>query len=144
MTIRMAHTSDYDEIVRLWEASVRASHDFLSENAIAELRVNIARDYLPVLRVHCFLDPAGVMQGFVADAGDKIEMLFIAPDARGTGIGKALLTFALSLGCRWVDVNEQNPHALHFYQKMGFEVTGRSPFDGQGNPFPLLHMQHPG
>jgi len=144
MTIRAAHLSDYREIVRLWEASVRASHDFLPEKAIAELRPKIARDYLPALRVHLFLDPAGVMQGFVADSGDKIEMLFIAPDARGTGIGKALLTFALSLGCRLIDVNEQNPAALGFYQNMGFTVTGRSPLDGQGNPFPLVHMRHPG
>ncbi|PYA46468.1 GNAT family N-acetyltransferase, partial [Serratia marcescens] len=23
----------------------------------------------------------------------------------------------------------------------GFVITGRSPLDGQGNPFPLLHMK---
>ena len=39
-----------------------------------------------------------------------------------------------------VDVNEQNPEALGFYLANGFEVTGRSPLDGQGRPFPLLHL----
>ncbi|MEQ9247207.1 MAG: GNAT family N-acetyltransferase, partial [Nitratireductor sp.] len=27
-----------------------------------------------------------------------------------------------------------------FYRKMGFAVTGRSPRDGDGRPYPLLHM----
>ena len=40
-----------------------------------------------------------------------------------------------------LDVNEQNPQALAFYQRMGFQVVGRSAVDGQGNPFPLLHMK---
>jgi putative acetyltransferase len=39
-----------------------------------------------------------------------------------------------------VDVNEQNEQALGFYRHLGFEVVGRSPLDGQGKPYPLLHM----
>jgi putative acetyltransferase len=41
-----------------------------------------------------------------------------------------------------LDVNEQNPQALGFYQHQGFVITGRSPLDGQGNPFPLLHLRY--
>lgn len=39
-----------------------------------------------------------------------------------------------------VDVNEQNPQAIGFYEHIGVKVTGRSPLDGQRKPFPLLHM----
>jgi putative acetyltransferase len=39
-----------------------------------------------------------------------------------------------------VDVNEQNPAAVGFYQHFGFKVVGRSPLDGTGKPFPILHM----
>lgn len=39
-----------------------------------------------------------------------------------------------------VDVNEQNNHALGFYEHIGFKVVGRSPLDGQGEPYPILHM----
>ena len=39
-----------------------------------------------------------------------------------------------------VDVNEQNPQALGFYQHYGFEVIDRSPLDGSGKPYPILHM----
>lgn len=40
-----------------------------------------------------------------------------------------------------VDVNEQNPDAVRFYEAVGFEVFGRSETDGGGRPFPLLHMR---
>ncbi|MEG5438703.1 GNAT family N-acetyltransferase, partial [Enterobacter hormaechei] len=44
-------------------------------------------------------------------------------------------------GVNEVDVNEQNPQGVAFYRHMGFEQVGRSELDGQGNPFPLLHMR---
>lgn len=31
--------------------------------------------------------------------------------------------------------------ALAFYKQQGFRVVGRSALDGQGNPYPLLHME---
>ena len=40
-----------------------------------------------------------------------------------------------------LDVNEQNPQALGFYFKQGFEVIGRSEVDGMGQHYPLLHMR---
>jgi putative acetyltransferase len=68
-------------------------------------------------------------------------MLFISPDARGSGIGKLLLNNAITnQGAFKVDVNEQNPQAIGFYEHMGFNVVGRSPLDGQGKPYPLLHL----
>ena len=44
------------------------------------------------------------------------------------------------LGATRVDVNEQNEPALGFYRHLGFAVVGRSALDGQGRPYPLLHM----
>ena len=38
-------------------------------------------------------------------------------------------------------MNEQNPRALGFYRRMGFEVVGRSELDELGNPYPLLHLR---
>lgn len=71
-------------------------------------------------------------------------MLFVAPDAMGRGLGKQLLQHAIATcNVRTVDVNEQNPKAAAFYKHMGFVVTDRSELDGQGNPFPLLHMCRP-
>ena len=43
---------------------------------------------------------------------------------------------------RDLDVNEQNPQAYCFYQKQGFKKYSRSELDGQGNPFPVLHLRY--
>ncbi|WP_353736292.1 hypothetical protein [Shewanella sp.] len=51
------------------------------------------------------------------------------------------MTYAVKYqGATKVDVNEQNPQALGFYEHVGFKLVGRSPTDSQGKPFPLLHM----
>src|SRR6266567_302059 len=36
--IRLARAADYDTLVELWERSVRATHDFLTEDDIGALR----------------------------------------------------------------------------------------------------------
>jgi putative acetyltransferase len=63
--------------------------------------------------------------------------------SRGQQGGKFLVAHAQSLasGALSVDVNEQNEAALRFYEALGFAVVGRSPTDGAGRPFPLLHLK---
>ncbi len=45
------------------------------------------------------------------------------------------------LDAHLVDVNEQNQHAVLFYQKLGFEAFERTTHDDQGKPYPLLRMR---
>ena len=137
-----AQQSDFDALVAVWEASVRATHDFLRESDIAGLRPRIRDEYLGAVELRVFKDASGRILGFVGVADGKVEMLFIAPQARGQGIGKQLLRHAVEqMGATALDVNEQNPQAVGFYQHQGFVIVGRSTVDGQGNPFPLLHMR---
>ncbi|MNY60791.1 putative N-acetyltransferase YjaB [compost metagenome] len=99
-------------------------------------------DYLPAVNVWVAVDGTGQPCGFIGLSGNKVEMLFIDQDQRGKGVGKALLEHAETLHNELqLDVNEQNPQASGFYRHYGFEITGRSALDGQGNPFPLLHMK---
>ncbi|QLF93005.1 acetyltransferase [Pseudomonas sp. ABC1] len=141
MTVRPAHACEFEALTDIWEASVRASHDFLAEEDLRELRPRILDEWLPAVTVTVFVDADAGLLGFSGVAEDKLEMLFIAPEARGKGVGRALLTHALSVqSVRRVDVNEQNDQALGFYRHAGFEVVGRSPLDGQGKPYPLLHL----
>ncbi|HGS9108535.1 TPA: GNAT family N-acetyltransferase [Clostridioides difficile] len=71
-----------------------------------------------------------------------MEMLFIEDKYRGNGIGKKLIKYAIDkYNVKYVDVNEQNKKAVGFYIHLGFKVFDRSEIDGQGNPFPILHMK---
>ena len=80
--------------------------------------------------------------GFMGINGTKLEMLFIAPEKRGKGIGKTLLQHAVvKFGVNSLTVNEQNPQAVGFYQYMGFQTVERHELDEQGNPYPILIMK---
>lgn len=128
--------------------SVRATHHFLTEADVAALvsRVReafLADGFLDAVELACVRSPAGgEVIGFSGVVDGKLEMLFIDPTWRGRGIGSRLLAQAIeSRSVDRVDVNEQNEAAVAFYLRRGFEVAGRSELDGQGNPFPLLHLR---
>ncbi|WP_223512305.1 GNAT family N-acetyltransferase [Pseudomonas sp. GL-B-19] len=134
--------SDYEELTQVWEASVRATHDFLPDSYILLLKDLVLTRYLDAVMLICTKNPRQRITGFAGVAAGKIEMLFIDPVHRGQGLGKQLLRYALEhLNADKLDVNEQNSQALGFYLKQGFEVIGRSEFDGMGQPYPLLHMR---
>lgn len=139
-----AQPGDFDAIAQVWEASVRATHHFLQDADIRTLRPLVREQYLPMVELRVYRDDQYAIVGFLGVAENRLEMLFVAPEVVGQGIGKQLLHYAIEqLGVTEVDVNEQNPQALGFYQHQGFIVTGRSPLDGQGKPFPLLHLRYP-
>ena len=142
MKIETAHPSHFERLVTVWESSVRATHHFLQESDIAALRPLLLNAYLPNLKVMIARDEAGVIHGFLGVDKNRIEMLFVDDASRGKGVGKLLLNYAIAhFGANEVDVNEQNPQSVAFYQHMGFVQVGRSERDGQGNAFPLLHMK---
>ncbi|MDR0209833.1 MAG: GNAT family N-acetyltransferase [Pseudomonas putida] len=142
LTLQTPHVSDYPELVRIWEASVRATHDFMPDAYIVLLREHVLRRYLDAVMLVCCKDSARRIRGFAGVANGRVDMLFVAPEYHGQGVGKRLLRYAIDeLNAERLDVNEQNPQALGFYLHEGFEVTGRSETDGLGQPYPLLHMR---
>ncbi|HHQ4634722.1 TPA: acetyltransferase [Aeromonas veronii] len=141
MTIVPVSRADYPALIDLWEASVRATHHFLPEAEILALKPLILEHYFDAVTLHSARTEEGRIAGFYGLCDGKIEMLFVAPAVRGSGVGRLLVAHAITQGgATQVDVNEQNEQAVGFYLKMGFTVTGRSPLDGQGKLYPLLHM----
>lgn len=140
--ITLLDTKDYAELIQVWAASVRATHDFLSEADILQYRQLILDTYFDQVTLFGISDSLGIA-GFVGLDERNIQMLFIRPDVRGTGLGKRLVSFAIDIhGANHVDVNEQNMQAVGFYQKLGFHVCGRSDVDAAGKPYPILAMLH--
>ena len=140
--IHTPNTSDYAQLTQIWEASVRATHDFLPDSYIVLLKNLVLTRYLDSVMLICTKDSRQRITGFAGVAAGKVEMLFIDPHHRGQGLGRQLLWYAIEhLNAEALDVNEQNPQALGFYLKLGFEVIGRTEHDGLGQPYPLLHMR---
>jgi putative acetyltransferase len=133
---------DFARVVEVWEAAVRATHEFVTEADLAVIKPLVEEGLPHVQHLLCVRDQAGQVAGFIGVEDDKVEMLFVHPMWRGQGIGRRLLRHAvMRLGASELDVNEQNPQALGFYLRMGFEVVGRSAEDSLGKPYPLLHMR---
>jgi putative acetyltransferase len=140
MTIEMPLSKDYEELLNVWEASVRLSHDFLSEEDIQAYKRLIGTDYLKSLSLYC-IKQQGFIAGFLGVDDKLIQMLFVHPTYMKQGVGNALLNFAISV-CKTteVDVNEQNSQALAFYKRFGFEPFERFERDAAGKPFPILSL----
>ncbi|WP_426477402.1 GNAT family N-acetyltransferase [Chryseobacterium sp. CBSDS_008] len=119
--IRLATAEDYPRIMEIWESAVQATHDFLAEEDFNYFKDAIPRNYLPNLEIY-LLTADNKAQGFASVAEGNLEMLFIHHDFRGKGYGKTLYQFMKEkTGLTKVDVNEQNPQAIGFYEKMGFK-----------------------
>ena len=99
-------------LLGIWEASVRASHHFLTEEDIRSLcpQAEEAVRQIGTLWV-AYEDSACV--GFMGIQALKIEILFLHQAIFRKGIGKVLIQKAIAeQDVQYVDVNEQNPSAV--------------------------------
>ncbi len=129
-------------LVQVWEDSVRATHLFLSEPEILRIREYVPQAIGGVAHLLVAENGQGNPVGFMGVEHDRLEMLFLSPAERGKGLGKQLVQQGIqSFGMREVTVNEQNPQAVGFYLRMGFETYQRTDHDEEGGPYPLLYMR---
>lgn len=128
-------------LLKVWERSVRATHLFLSEGEIADIKEYVPQALSSVENLVVAEDEGDNPVAFMGIEKESLEMLFIAPKERGKGLGKQLIQFGIeNYSVKKVAVNEQNPQAKGFYEHMGFRVYKRTDHDEQGNPYPLLYM----
>lgn len=136
-----AGRSNYQEMIKVWEASVRATHTFLTEADIQHYKPLILNEYFDQVQLFCLWENEQIL-GFIGLDGDLIQMLFVDADARGKGIGKRLAQFAIEEHhATKVDVNEQNAQAVGFYEYLGFKTVERFDHDSAGKPYPILAME---
>ena len=133
--------TEYPALVEIWRSAVLATHHFLNEGDFEAIEGNLSSLYFPAVELKV-AERNGEAVGFSGVSDGILEMLFVSNTARGTGIGSALLSEAIrNQAATRVDVNEQNSGALGFYRANGFVQVGRSELDGDGRPYPLLHLE---
>jgi len=143
ITIREARPEDASALVDVWLRSVRATHTFLTEEDV-QFFLPLVREALSSEQLELWVlsADANSLIGFIGLSGNSLEAMFLDPDHLRAGHGRRLVAHARGLkGALAVDVNEQNPAAVQFYEACGFVVVGRSELDSTGRPFPLLHMR---
>ena len=128
-------------LLEVWEGSVKATHLFLSDREIKNIKEYVPQALKNVEHLVIAEDEAGCPKAFMGIEDGSLEMLFVAPEERGKGLGKRLLRYGIeNYAVERLAVNEQNPQAKGFYEHMGFRVYKRTELDEQGNPYPLLYM----
>ncbi|WCK04784.1 acetyltransferase [Agrobacterium tumefaciens] len=141
MKLRPSTSRDAARILDIWSRAVDATHGFLLPADRAAIGEEV-KAFLPQVPLTLAVDDSDHALGFMFLHEGHMEALFINPDHHGKGIGMALVQSALALHpALTTDVNEQNGEALGFYRRLGFEPTERSDLDGQGRPYPLVHLR---
>lgn len=140
--IRPIAPADAAPLRGVWRRAVEATHHFLSPAEIDGIEPDVAA-YLASGHGLWTLEAEGRSVGFLGLDGDELAALFVDPDAHRRGYGRALTLHALARGAARLKVNEDNPGARAFYERMGFVAVGRAETDDAGRPWPLVLMEMP-
>jgi putative acetyltransferase len=121
MQIRQYDKSDLDAVLSSWEIATRLAHPFMTDEFIAQERINVAELYMPNTDTWV-VDIDGSVEGFIALMGNEVGAIFLHPKYHGKGAGKALMDKAQELhGDLEVEVFKENSIGRKFYSQYGFE-----------------------
>ena len=131
-----------NRLLEVWEDSVRATHLFLSNEEIKNIKKYVPKALERVSYLVIMKNENNMPIAFMGIEDTKLEMLFIKNSERGKGLGKQLLNDGIeNYNVNELAVNEQNSNAKEFYEHMGFKIYKRTEIDEQGNPYPILYMK---
>lgn len=139
--IQKVNKTEYQELISVWESSVKATHDFLKPEDFTFYK-GLIPTFFDNVSMHCIKNEQLEIIGFLGTHEENLEMLFVKAEEIGKGIGKKLLLYAIEeLNISKVDVNKDNITATAFYKHFGFELQSASDMDGCGKPYPILHLE---
>ncbi|MGR6873321.1 N-acetyltransferase family protein [Pseudomonas sp. HK3] len=122
MTIRNYHPNDYPAIADIYNASKLDELKF-EDNHYQLLPLDLdAKRQFNLLNSTIFVYDDALIKGYSAVNGNTIQSLFVHPDFRGLGIGRALLAFALQGidGNATLQVVKSNIPSKTLYRAYGF------------------------
>lgn len=78
----------------IWENSVHATHKFLNNDEILQIRNYVPQAFKQVEHLLIIIDHEQI-KGFMGINGQKVKILFINAKARGKGYGRKLLNYGM-------------------------------------------------
>ena len=84
------------QLLVIWEASVRATHLFLSDAEVRKIKEYVPQALAGVSHLVIAERETGCPVAFMGVEGQRLEMLFLASEERGTGLGRQLLDTAFA------------------------------------------------
>ncbi len=130
--IRSASPDDFEPLAHLWHAGWMDAHlahvppELTAIRTLQSFRARI-ESYGDRLRV---AGPIGAPLGMCVVTNDELDQIFVAREARGTGLAQALLADGearlAANGVRRAHLLcvIENTRAVHFYEAQGWENTG--------------------
>ena len=132
MLLRRAEVDDADAVAAVFSPSFETL-TFLPRLHTREEDRGFVRDVVLAEQEVWVAEDDGRVVGFVALSDDTLEQLYVHPDAKGTGVGRALLAKAKERRPAgftfWVF--QANERARRFYEAGGCRVVRLT--DGSGN-----------
>jgi ribosomal protein S18 acetylase RimI-like enzyme len=145
--VRDADETEIDHLARLWYDGWQDAHARILPAALVRLRTfesfrERLRAALPRTRV---AGPHGAPIGFSILKDDELYQLFVAAQARGSGVAVALIDdaearlAAAGVETAWLACAIGNDRAARFYEKRGWRRTGTvvNDVETSDGPFPL-------
>ena len=130
--LRPAQSEDLSALATLWHdgwVEAHAAHvpqELVDQRTLESFHIRMGK----MLDETVVAGPIGAPTGFCAVCEDEIYQMYVSPSARGTGTAAKLINegcqriFAAGFTKARLDVIPQNPRAIAFYEKIGFEKQG--------------------
>lgn len=147
LEVRNPDDSEVDQIAQVWYDGWQDAHAALMPETLTHARTldsfrERIRAGLSRVRV---VGSLGKPVGFYMLKGEELDQLFVAAEARGTGVAAALIDDAEAMLARnnvetaWLACAIGNHRAAKFYEKCGWRLTGNVvvKLDIPGGQFPL-------
>jgi ribosomal protein S18 acetylase RimI-like enzyme len=131
-TPRPAATSEVDHLARLWYEGWQDAHARILPPELTRIRTleSFRERLASALGDVRVAGPLGAPVGFCMLKGDELYQLYVATEARGTGVAPLLMDDAecrlaeAGVELAWLACAVGNERAARFYEKCGWRRTG--------------------
>lgn len=132
MDVRRAEAVEVERLAKLWHDAWNDAHAALVPEEIKRVRTleSLRERMAAAISIVRVVGPVGQPLGFCMVKDDELDQLFVAAEARGTGVATALVADAEARiaasghDVAWLTCAIGNDRAARFYEKCGWRRTG--------------------